>query len=156
MFYKKNLTYLLILKLFFLTEYSFSKEYSVFIDQTESLKNYKSKFLAKDKSDSTFERLPEIEEIINKNKFGKVDPFTLNEESENVQFGGVKLLGVFSDSSKNYALISFNNVTGQIEEGNIGGINTSSLPNNVILKKINVESSYIILEFNKKEYKLSI
>ena len=155
-FNKKSLIFLIIFKLFFSIETIFSKEYRPLDVYQKEFYRTPDTYIVQEKVLSNFKKLPEKKEIINKNKLGKIDPFDSNENTKNLKFGNVKLLGVFSYSSKNYALLQFNDLVGQIEEGEIGGNDTSLLPNDVLLKKIYVDSSSIILEFNNKEYTLSI
>ena len=100
--------------------------------------------------------LPDSKEIRLKNNIGKIDPFTLNNFSENNIFGNVKLLGVISSNRKRSVLIKFKEKTGELEEGDIGGISTNLLPKNVLVKMIKINPSFMILEFNKKEYKISL
>ncbi len=104
-----------------------------------------------------FKSLPETKDLIEKEELGKIDPFSFNRKDEIInQFNVLKLLGVFSTSKKNYALIKYNNETGQIEVGDIGGENTILLPEKVLVKDINIKYSSIILELNDKEYQIKL
>ncbi len=116
-------------------------------DQKENIKNDKAfKFLT----------LPDSKEIRQKNNLGKIDPFILNNLIENNIFGNLELVGVISSTKNRSALIKFKDKTGELKEGDIGGISTNLLPKSALLKTIKINPSYLILEFNKKEYKISL
>ena len=100
--------------------------------------------------------LPGTHQIRRKNNLGKVDPFILNDSKENNIFGNIILLGVYSSNQEIFALVKFKGETGELIKGDIGGINTNLLPKEVLLKKIEINPTYIILEFKKKEYMLSL
>ncbi len=116
-------------------------------DQKENIKNDKA---------FQFLTLPDSKELRQKNNLGKIDPFILNNLSENNIFGNLKLVGVISSTNKRSALVKFKDKTGELEEGDIGGISTNLLPISALLKNIKINPSYLILEFNKKEYKISL
>ena len=99
--------------------------------------------------------LPKNQELINTEKLGKVDPFSLNNKKELDQFGNIALLGVFSTKNSAHAIIKYKKLTGEISVGQIGGVDTNLLPNNVLLKEINIYIPEITLEFKNKKYKIS-
>ena len=107
--------------------------------------------------DNFFDPLPTKKEIIKRDNIGKVDPFSLEFEDNILnKFGPIKLLGVFSTRNKNYAILNFGNLTGEILEGSIGGKDTNLLPENVLLRKIEIKESIINLVYQNKEYQLKI
>ena len=104
-----------------------------------------------------FDPLPTTKEIIKKDQLGKVDPFSLNSQDEIInKFGAIKLLGVFSANKKNYALLQYKNLTGDILEGSIGGKDTNLLPDKVLLKEIKIKKSEIVLIFKNNEYRVKL
>ena len=136
--------------------YLFVITYILFISGLSELKSDEPINDFKNTKSYEFLPLPDSQDIRLKNNLGKIDPFTLNNLSENNIFVNVKLLGVISSNSKRSVLIKFKQKSGELEEGDIGGISTNLLPKNVLLKTININPSFIILEFNKKEYKVSL
>jgi len=100
--------------------------------------------------------LPETQEIRKNNNLGKIDPFIKNGSKENTLFGNIKLLGVYSSNQEIFAFVKFNGETGELRKGDIGGTNTNLLPKQVLLKTIKINPTYIIMEFRKREYKLSL
>ena len=85
------------------------------------------------------------------------DPFSFNNDGKSITgFGAIKLLGVFSTKNKRYAIIEHNEKTGEIREGERGGVNNSLLPKNAILKKINIQEPHIIIQFEDKRYKFTM
>ena len=141
----KKLAFLFFILYIFLPILGFSEVEAD--DQKDNIKNNEA---------FQFLTLPGSKEIRQKNNLGKIDPFILNNLSENNIFGNLKLIGVISSNNKRSVLVKFKDKTGELEEGDIGGISTNLLPKSALLKTIKINPSYLILKFNKKEYKISL
>ena len=66
------------------------------------------------------------------------------------------LKGIISDGKKNYAIVQYQNQSGEIQQDEIGGITTNLLPKDVIVKSIDLDKEVLILGLNEKLYEVKL
>lgn len=83
---------------------------------------------------------------LNNENIGKTDIFSFEGfENDNI-YESIKLLGVYSTNNSKFAIINFNNQTGEVKKGDIGSKDTKLIPKNYKLVEINVDKFSINLE----------
>ena len=92
------------------------------------------------------------EQILDKFKYGKKDPFSkvqINNTKLNFDF---KLTGFLNANNEKYAFVSYLNNEGIIKEGSVGGVNTFLLPDGAKVISVNQKQKKLIINFEKKDF----
>ena len=107
--------------------------------------------------DFAFQRLQDKSFLKTKTSIGKKDPFLLTSSGNLSQsINNLTLKGVYTVNNRNYALISFGNMSGTIQEGYRGDSSNNLLPNNLILSKIDIKNKLIILINEDKTFQIKM
>jgi len=64
----------------------------------------------------------------------------------------LKLTGIIMANNEPIALVTYNNITGNIVENDIGSHTTSLLPQNVLLEKIDTKNSRLLLSLGNRKF----
>ena len=119
---------------------------NLIIKKTNSKSKIKSNLISLDQKDKIFKSI----------KYGKKDPFTYSNNTENNFISNLTLKGLISTSNEKYALINYLGQEGTINMDSIGGVNTEFLPNGAKVKSFNFSESEITILFEDKEFIISI
>ena len=95
-------------------------------------------------------------DIMDSIKFGKKDPFAINPSNSNSTISKINLKGFISIDNKSYAMINYMDNEGPLLVGSKGGLDTTLLPKDAIIKEINPLSGYIMINFNDEFFKLPL
>ena len=91
-------------------------------------------------------------DVLSSVKIGKKDPFSKGEIKVNKLNSDFKLTGFINTKIKKFALVNYLDNEGTITEGNIGGQNTSLLPNGAKVISINPKNNKLIIFYENKSY----
>ena len=116
------------------------------VKETTNTSRIKSNLISLDQKDKIFKSI----------KYGKKDPFTYSNNTENNFISNLTLKGLISTSNEKYALINYLGQEGTINMDSIGGVNTEFLPNGAKVKSFNFSESEITILFEDKEFIISI
>ena len=111
-----------------------------------------------EKDYSKFKKLTSAEQIKSSAKLGKLDPFSnsINQE-EQLPFPDIELRGIIHTSQESSAIIKYNNKSGEVRLGEVGGITTNLLPNGIKLIQINLAKENIfIMDPESKSFKIKL
>ena len=90
-------------------------------------------------------------------KKGKEDPFSFgSEEVDSIISTNLLLRGIISDGEENYAIVQYRNLSGSLQEGQIGGVSTKLLPKGVKVESIDFEKEKLSLKHKHKLYELKM
>ena len=96
--------------------------------------------------------LKNTQEILNKTKFGKKDPFSEGESQSNKLNSNLKLIGFLNTEINKYVFVSYLDNEGTIKEDSIGGVNTDLLPNGAKVIKIDPKNMKLIIYFENENF----
>ena len=96
--------------------------------------------------------LKDKQEILSKFEYGKLDPFSQEKNQVNNLNIDFKLSGFLNTQNKRYVFVSYQNNTGTITEGSIGGLNTELLPPGAKIMSIDPQKNKLIINFENKNF----
>ena len=119
--------------------------------------NEKKKIII-EKDYSKFDLIPTAERIKTSTIVGKSDPFSnsINLEKQ-LLFPEIELRGIIFTKKESSAIVKYNNKSGEVRIGDVGGITTNLLPNGIKLIKINLlKENVVIMNSESKKFKLKL
>ena len=100
--------------------------------------------------------LKDRNEVAKNIKYGKKDPFALENNESKLLISNFSLKGFVSLNNVDYALVEFLNQSGLININSIGGSNTRLLPNKALVKDINPQNEELKISIEGNEYKINL
>ena len=101
-------------------------------------------------------KLPKPSELQSYGEVGKIDPFKKDSSIGNRLINRIKLRGIISEDSGQYALVEYRKKTGVIKIDQIGEETTTLLPKGVKVKNIDIKEEHVILSNEGVDYILGI
>ena len=92
------------------------------------------------------------EQLLSEFKFGKKDPFALDDNQVNQFKLDFKLNGFLNTKDKKFVFVNYLGKAGTISEKSIGGLNTNLLPNGAKVMDIDTEKMKLTINFDNEDF----